>query len=187
MKSLCRVPLSFRNSAGFTLLEALVTMSIVAIMLGLAAPSFVAFQRNSELTSTANAFIGALATARSEALKRQLTVFVLPTTADDWAGGLTIFADVDRNGNLAIEAADALVAKTDPIPASIVTGGYVGAKYVAFNGAGFMTTAAGSIALAGSIEFSVKGTSDKRLVITSPAGRMRVCKPTDAGCDISSL
>ena len=187
MKRLHRDPFASRNSRGFTLLEALVTMAIVAIMLGLAAPSFVSFQRSSELTTTANAFVGALATARSEALKRQLKVFVVPTTVGNWAGGLTIFVDVNKNDCLTPDAADVVVAKTGAIPASISASAYSGGAYVAFNGAGFMTTQTSAIALAGEITFTINGTTDARRVVASPAGRMRVCKPADAGCDATTL
>ena len=182
-----QMPRHRRPSRGFTLLEALVTMAIVAIMLGLAAPSFVSFQRSSELTATANAFIGALSTARSEALRRQLTVFVVPTTTGKWGDGLTIFADVNKSGGEKIDSTDALIVKTDAIPGSVSASVYTGG-YVAFNGAGFMTTTANSIALAGSIDFtSIDSSIVARRVITSPAGRMRVCKTTDTGCDKDSL
>lgn len=175
-----------RRVGGFTLIEVLVTMSIMAIMLGLAAPSFVSFQRNSELTATANSFVGALAAARSEALKRQLNVFVVPQDGS-WANGLTIFADVNRDSALTPSGTDVVIMRTDKIPSSVTTLAYTGGAYIEFNGSGFMTTVANSIALAGSLDFVGTPNTEVRRVITSPAGRLRVCKPADNGCNKNDL
>lgn len=87
------------SSRGFTLVELLVTVAIIAILAGLAAPSFVQFLARQAVTSQANEFASALRTARSEALKRGLPVRVCrianpatatptcATTVGDWRNG----------------------------------------------------------------------------------------------------
>src|SRR5688500_7599105 len=45
------------RSEGFTLIELLTTIVLAAILLAVAAPNFMAFQRNSELTSAANSML----------------------------------------------------------------------------------------------------------------------------------
>jgi prepilin-type N-terminal cleavage/methylation domain-containing protein len=68
---------------GFTLIELMVTLSLAAIVLSLAAPSFGEFRRNSRLTSAGNDFLAAMQVARSEAIKRQQPVAVCPTADPD--------------------------------------------------------------------------------------------------------
>ena len=48
---------SRRRAGGFTLIELLTTVAIIVVILTLAAPSFTAFQRNSELTGVANTIV----------------------------------------------------------------------------------------------------------------------------------
>ena len=139
----------------FTLIELLVTMALLAIMLALAAPSFVTFQRNSELTATANSFVAALSAARAEAMKRQLRTFVIPASgATNWASGWTVFVDVDGNvtsGAMLASSADVVVSRQPALPDSVsvntstIATPFVdsGVAYAMFNGSGFMTTLAG--------------------------------------------
>jgi type IV fimbrial biogenesis protein FimT len=58
------------KSAGFTLLEIMLVIALLAVLLGLAAPSFSDFVRNSRMTSKANDLLAALNLARTEAIKR---------------------------------------------------------------------------------------------------------------------
>ena len=68
------------RSRGFTLVELLVALGIAALILGIAAPSFDDFRRNNRLTSAANDFLASTQVARTEAIKRQVTVSICPST-----------------------------------------------------------------------------------------------------------
>ncbi len=86
--------------SGFTLIELLTTVAIIVVILTLAAPSFTAFQRNSELTGVANTMLSSLTVARSEAMKRGRNTLVVPsadctTWGDDWTKGWLVFVDND--------------------------------------------------------------------------------------------
>lgn len=58
------------HNRGFTLIELLVTVAILAILLGLAVPSFRSLIENNRTQTAANNLTGALQFARSEAIKR---------------------------------------------------------------------------------------------------------------------
>jgi len=171
-----------------TLIELLVTLVILAVMLTLAAPSFVAVQRNSELTATANSFVAALSAARSEAMKRQLDAYVVPGNGSSqaWTDGWLVY--VDKNANQTYDAGtDLLILKQDALPSTIAATGLADgtSHYVRFSGSGFMAKLDGSFGLTSSIDFT--NATETRRVVVSPAGRFRVCKPSDAGCDTTSF
>jgi type IV fimbrial biogenesis protein FimT len=185
-----------RFSSGFTLIELLVVFAPLAVMLMLAAPSFITFQRNSQLTSAANSFIGSLSAARAEAMKRQLRVFVVPTdrTNWNWANGWQVMVDTDSSvtsGSISFGTNDVEISRQDALPAGVtidtgtVSGFADGSnKYVMFNGSGFMTLISGTYQT-GAID--ITNGDETRRVIAAPTGRLRVCKPTDAGCNTTEL
>ncbi len=59
---------------GFTLVEMLVALAVLAVLLAIAAPSFTEASLPSKLRSTANSLVGAAQLARSEAIKRDAVV-----------------------------------------------------------------------------------------------------------------
>lgn len=83
-------------SRGFTLIELMITIAILAIVLGVAVPSFQDFVRRNRVTATANNLVSALALARSEAVKRATRVTV---ASGDWAGGWQVFVDTATVGD----------------------------------------------------------------------------------------
>jgi type IV fimbrial biogenesis protein FimT len=62
--------------AGFTLLEIMIVIALLAVLVGIGAPSFGDFIRNSRITGKANDLLGGLNLARTEAIKRHAPVTV---------------------------------------------------------------------------------------------------------------
>jgi type IV fimbrial biogenesis protein FimT len=84
---LARFPAQFRaGQAGFTLIEAAVVLTILAIVAALAAPNFRTFIGTMGTKSAAFDLISDLTMARSEALKRNTTIQVVPVS-NSWANG----------------------------------------------------------------------------------------------------
>lgn len=81
---------------GFTLIELMVTISIAAILLGIAIPSFTSTITSNRLTTNANELVTALNLARSEAIKRGQHV-VVKKTGPNWENGWQVFVDIDRS------------------------------------------------------------------------------------------
>ena len=62
------------KQSGFTLVELMFTITVLAVLLGIGVPNFRDFIRNSRLTSAANDLLADLNLARSEAVKRRVPV-----------------------------------------------------------------------------------------------------------------
>lgn len=178
---------------GFTLIEVMVVVAIIAILLSVAAPSLVAFQRNSELRSTASGFLAAVQAARVEAMKRGVDTYMIPASGGNWANGWIVFADTDLDQTLN-PATDTIIMQTGAIAsrtavvtgqanASAFAGGSVG-YFIRFNGGGFSMNTDNTFR-SGAIEFSVTGSTETRRVVLNNVGRARLCDPakdTSADC-----
>jgi len=188
------------GAAGFTLIELLVTISILAILLSIAVPSFIAFQKNSELTSAANSLVSALNAARSEAMKRNLSAMVVPLDAGrtDWSKGWIVFVDTNQDG-LYTAGTDQVVFTRDALPSYIVVTGTNSAalspSYIMYNGSGFLRTTAGASPSNTTLSIARNDVSGSaayaqiRRLKVALTGRIRVCTPTsgtDVGCSATA-
>jgi type IV fimbrial biogenesis protein FimT len=93
-----------RQSAcrGFTMVELMVTLVVLAILMAVAAPNLVTFINNSRLRSTHGELTSALTLARSEATKRGTSVVVealAPTAGAEFSGGWRVRRYPALSGN----------------------------------------------------------------------------------------
>jgi type IV fimbrial biogenesis protein FimT len=87
------------NQRGFTMMELLIAIAILAIVTTAALPSFTQVIQNNRLSSQTNELVTAMQYARSEALKRSLGVTVCSSSdgaecGGDWNEGWIVIADL---------------------------------------------------------------------------------------------
>ena len=85
------------SSTGFTLIELMITLAMVSLLMTLGIPSFNEAIRNNRLTTYTNDLVTALNLARSEAVKRNISVSVRKS-GTDWEDGWDVFTDLDSDG-----------------------------------------------------------------------------------------
>ena len=84
---LTRQPSCLRRSDGFTLVEMLMVTSILTFLAILSLPSLTSVIANNRLRSAGTDLMSSVMLARSEAIKRNGRVEILPTSASDWTSG----------------------------------------------------------------------------------------------------
>ena len=172
---------------GFSLLELMVVVAIVAILAGLAAPSFVELLRNNRLASASSALQVSLNLARSEAVKRgadaRVTV-VANGVAGNWPNGWTVFVDksADAHGSVGPTSDDTTATGWTRLeivgaPSGPVSFGssVAGKNYFAYNGQGRVTDLTGASLSSPAVWF-YDGTSQKYCLIFSSTGRIRTSR-----------
>lgn len=86
---------TMRRAAGFTLIEMMAVISILAITLALAVPGMGELLESQRLRSATFDLVADLTLARNEALKRGTGVTVAPIGGGDWSAGWQVSVDAD--------------------------------------------------------------------------------------------
>lgn len=157
---------------GFTLIELMVVVAVMAIVLALAIPSFQSIINANRLASGANEMIAALQTARMEAIRRnQRAEVCFSANANAGAGascatsginGWITFLDVDKSG--VFDAGDTLLrTSTINTPVVLLASPAVASKVI-FRSDGMARDSSGAL---------LKGTIDMCIATASPPENVR--------------
>ena len=108
------------KARGFTLMELLITVSVAAILAGIAAPNFQSMIQESRQESRVNELTGALFYARSEAIKRSSRVSVCARSSNtscgtNWDNGWIVYIDNAENPGV-IDAAETVLKIASSLP-----------------------------------------------------------------------
>lgn len=175
---------------GITLVEMMVTLSIVAILTVLATPSFTGIIQKARLQAEANSLVGDLQFARSEAIKRGQPVSLCPSSNGTacsmtkpyaWEQGWIVFNDVNGSGSL-----DAPTDAPLRVRSSLSNGDTVtptpSASAVVYSRDGFATNLSnGTVTM--KLTTSPLNTSAMQCVEINMAGRQRALISGSASCN----
>lgn len=100
-----------RALPGFTIIELMATLAVLAILVSLAAPSLSNLVRDQRVKTATFDVYSSLAFARSEAIKRNEDVDLVPASTE-WAAGWRVQVQSDST----------VLKRQDPLPAMSITG-----------------------------------------------------------------
>lgn len=82
--------LQIRKQRGLSMVELLIVLVIIVILTLVALPAFTTFMQQYRVTATVQNLFYALQNARSEAIKRNATVYVTFSATDPWCYGINV-------------------------------------------------------------------------------------------------
>jgi type IV fimbrial biogenesis protein FimT len=174
---------------GFTIVELMVTISIAAILMAVAAPNYTTFIRNSQLSDAVGEFMTAANAARGNAIKQGINTFLVPATGTDWSTGWYVFADGNWDGvYTASDPKDVLVMQS-PSPNTILTvttptASTLASGYLLFNGSGYPKMTNGGLG-SGRLKIA-NGTTRAIIISINTTGRVRSCVENTTTCKDTS-
>ncbi|MDE0853025.1 MAG: GspH/FimT family pseudopilin [Nevskia sp.] len=190
-----------KRQAGYTLLEVIVAITITAILAAMTVPSFLQSMRVNRGVSEANGILGVVTMARNEAIKRDASISLCPSSngtgcasSGNWDQGYLAFIDINGNGSFG--TGDTLIRTEVPLSGSstislcqgVPSTNNTTVSSLTFSGTGQLTsqvyfdvnpTTKSGTACPSSGAAKVTG---ERYVVVRQIGRANVCDPTDSNC-----
>ncbi|WP_336368339.1 GspH/FimT family pseudopilin [Marinobacter sp. C2H3] len=178
-----------RRHAGFTMIELLVTIIVLAIVASYALPSFEQTVLNNRLTSQVNDVSSLVAYARSEASKLDAGVITVCSSSDSascsgsssWEQGWIVFRDID--GDRVVDAGtDRLLKVSGPLSGgnTLRISGLTsdGGGYAQFASNGFPIPSATGAAAGTLTVCDSRGASEAKAVVINISGQTRLARDT---------
>jgi len=158
------------RNAGFTLIELMVTIAVLAILLYVALPNFAVWMQNTQIRTAGEAILNGVQLARAEAIRRNVTVELRMDASSGWTARVPSTNEVIQS-RLAGEGSAAALVKIEP----------PGATKVTFNGFGSITANDDASPTITEIKIdspSLAAADSRELcVLLRAGGNVRMCDP----------
>lgn len=181
-----------RSNRGFTLVELMLTVIVLAIVVGLAVPSFQALIMNNRITSQVNEITSLISYARSEASKLpDATLTVCPSTDGSscvnsaaWEGGWIVMRDTDGDRILDAGDGDEILRVFQGLRGGNtlrVSGlSSSGGTYIQFAGNGYPVPESLGASAVGTLSIcDSRGADEAKAVVVSVSGQTRLARDSD--------
>lgn len=169
---------------GFTLIELMISITLIALLLALGLPSFTQWLQNAQIRTAADSTLAGLQLARAEAVRRNVLVEFIFTSTSPVAGntGAAVASTTGPNWMVRLFQAGGGNTSADFVRGRANTEGTPNATFTAsqasivFNSLGRVTpTPAASITV--NVTNSVGGANRPLRIVITPAGQVRMCDP----------
>jgi type IV fimbrial biogenesis protein FimT len=158
---------TYNKSRGFSLIELMVTIVVMAILASVAVPNFQSWLRNTQIRNAAESVTNGLQRARAEAVSRNTNVTFVLGADSSWTLNVVAPASTIEQ-RLAAEGSKNVTRTVLPATSSIVT----------FNNVGLVaTTNADGTAPITQVDFAAIGGNQPLRVTIGTGGNAKMCDP----------
>lgn len=154
---------------GFTLVELMIAVAIMAVLLGMAAPSFQAWLTNTKIRTAAESVANGLQRARAEAVSRNTNVSFVLGTGTDWTVNVVSPAAVIESRH-SVEGSQGVTRTVLPLSTTTIT----------FNNFGAIVANADASAALAQVDLAAVGGNQNLRVTLGAGGATRMCDPNMA-------
>jgi type IV fimbrial biogenesis protein FimT len=170
---------AMKSCAGFTLIELIIVIVILAIMLFIALPNFAVWMQNTQIRTAGEAVLNGMQLARAEAIRRNVSVELRMDASSGWTARVADTSQIIQS-RLAGEGSAAALVTITPLGAGTVT----------FNSFGSVATNADGTATVTEIKIdspAIAAADSRELcILVRAGGNVRMCDPQVAVTDTRS-